>query len=808
MLACRVDGVTPPPAGGASHTGVDGGSGNGVCPGPVDADADGWHAASSGGHDCDDDNDRIDGCFDGEEACTEPVEEQCNGTDDDCDGAVDDPFLVHKAGGATAVAVGGLFADGEPALVVGEEGVGGADGSVALYRMNGNFVVRIAGNGQSSSFGTQLATGRDITGDGVHDLVVAAPYATTDDGPNNGVVFVFAGPIDQNVDLSDSIGWFLGGELDGQPGSQLALSPDMNGDGLGELVVGNYRHTLIFSGAPGKDARIADAAGVVEVNTGGGAWHYASGPDQDGDGRPELLFGMSTYSGGAGVVGEVRSENLSRVVTLSSSASWPGLGAGLANVGGTVWALSGSTPVRIDTMTGLDAEGSRIQNGGDVDGDGVEDLLVGGETHFSVPELGLDLLPGTLQGDRSLSGATDVDGDGRADPRVRVGDAAAIFASEELFSRCDMDGDGLGEVAGDCDDDDPERTPGKLEVCNGVDDDCDDVVDGHVQQSLALAEGLGLRSVVLLGDDSVALLDDEGQLIGGGDWAGTAVSGLSAVAYGGSLAGGDTVVLLGRHTDADTFLSPGDSGPAVSLDGVSIRDGVGLARSGEAGTIGDFDGDGLDELLVEAVDPVSHLSVVLFEGPVTESSNLDDAPWRIDVPDGWGEVAIGLLSGPGSADVTADGRGDVILGSGTAFYGQGRTIVLSALEPGVWEAEGEATLTVYGEPAEALGTSVAVGGDVDGDGVGDALLGTAYGARLLAGGECPSLAPGSDAPSGQLALVDLDEDGRFESFSVGEGQVWWGGEAWREASAIWSANAYGVVAGGDEGVWWTGATCD
>lgn len=49
MLGCRVEGVTPPPAGGASHTGIEGGNGSGACPGAVDADADGWHAASSGG---------------------------------------------------------------------------------------------------------------------------------------------------------------------------------------------------------------------------------------------------------------------------------------------------------------------------------------------------------------------------------------------------------------------------------------------------------------------------------------------------------------------------------------------------------------------------------------------------------------------------------------------------------------------------------------------------------------------------------------------------------------------------------------
>lgn len=808
MLGCRVEGVTPPPAGGASHTGVEGGNGSGTCAGAVDADADGWHAASSGGHDCDDDNDRIDGCFDEEESCIEPVAEVCNGVDDDCDGVVDDPFLVFESPGASVTAVGALFDGGEPALVVGEAGVAGADGSVALYRMNGNLVVRIAGTGQSSTFGTQIATGRDLTGDGVDDLVVAAPYATTADGPNNGVVYVFSGPIDQNTDLNDASGWFLGGELDGQPGQQLALAPDLSGDGLAELIVGNYRHTVIFSGAPPRGARIANAEAVIEVNTGGGAWQYTTGPDQDGDGRQELLLGMSTYNGGAGVVAEVRSKDLSRVASLTSSASWPGLGAGLATVEGVVWALSGTTPVRLDTLAGLAASGNRLQNGGDLDGDGADDLLVGDDTSFSVPGLGIEALPGTLQGDRSMAGATDVDDDGQSDPRVLVGDAAAVVSGAGIFVRCDGDGDGVGEAAGDCDDADSARTPGALETCNGIDDDCDDVPDGSVQVAFPWPNGTAAAAVVLLGAEDAAVLGTDGSVAGVGGWAGTEVPGLTAIGYGGGVAGAGTVVLLGRQAASDVVIPLGADGAAADIAQAAILDGVGLARSGRMGTIGDFDGDGIDELAVQAVDPVSHLSVVLLDGPVPEVVTLDDASWQVDAPDGWGELAIGLLAGPGSADVTGDGRGDLLLGSGTAYYGQGRVLVLSGLAPGTVEAEGGAILALYGEPGEAMGTSLAVGGDVDGDSLSDALIGTAYGVRLLSGGDCPVLAPGWSAPAGGLSMVDLDGNGRFEPLSVGDGIVWWQGESWRSGSAIWSAGPYGAVVAGESAAWWTGERCD
>jgi hypothetical protein len=52
-----------------------------------------------------------------------------------------------------------------------------------------------------------------------------------------------------------------------------------------------------------------------------------------------------------------------------------------------------------------------------------------------------------------------------------------------LFNVCgtpDADGDGYSACAGDCNDASPAVHPGALEVCNGVDDDCNSVVDDAV----------------------------------------------------------------------------------------------------------------------------------------------------------------------------------------------------------------------------------------------------------------------------------------------------------------------------------------
>src|SRR5262249_5623766 len=57
----------------------------------------------------------------------------------------------------------------------------------------------------------------------------------------------------------------------------------------------------------------------------------------------------------------------------------------------------------------------------------------------------------------------------------------------------DNDGDGFSECAGDCNDANAAIHPGAAEVCDGVDNDCDGIVDG---QAAAPGQVPGLRLTV------------------------------------------------------------------------------------------------------------------------------------------------------------------------------------------------------------------------------------------------------------------------------------------------------------------------
>ncbi len=62
---------------------------------------------------------------------------------------------------------------------------------------------------------------------------------------------------------------------------------------------------------------------------------------------------------------------------------------------------------------------------------------------------------------------------------VDEGQYASVL-SDGLFNACgtaDADGDGYSVCAGDCNDADPSVHPGAVELCNGIDDDCNSVID-------------------------------------------------------------------------------------------------------------------------------------------------------------------------------------------------------------------------------------------------------------------------------------------------------------------------------------------
>ncbi len=360
-------------------------------------------------------------------------------------------------------------------------------------------------------------------------------------------------------------------------------------------------------------------------------------------------------------------------------------------------------------------------------------------------------------------------GDSRGDSAESgVGDTDT-GACEELLWYRDGDGDGWGyehhsasacepptgfaPQAGDCDDGDAAVYPGAFDWRDGVDGDCDGVVDiiglDDVQARL-LGELDGDQvgvSVALVGDIDGDGLQD--LAAGGHAWPAGAERG---VAY-----------LVSGPVTGDASLATA----TASITGEWAGDRAGHPVTGA----GDVDGDGFDDLLVAASQDASVAAgagaAFLLLGPVSGTVRVVDAAhvWLGEDP---GDHAAGGLSG--GADLTGDGALDVVIGAFDHASAAGAVYLVTPASGGVGSL-GDALVILEGEaPGDGAGREAAAVGDTDGDGLDDLLIGARGhdGAAPEAGSAYLFFGP--VLASGDLGLADgllLGESGGDQAgFSV------------------------------------------
>lgn len=301
------------------------------------------------------------------------------------------------------------------------------------------------------------------------------------------------------------------------------------------------------------------------------------------------------------------------------------------------------------------------------------------------------------------------------------GDRGSPGGTNNLCANVDHDFDGYSQTTGDCNDSDASISPGQAEIWDGVDNDCDGLADVlTTDQATGYAEGdapnqaLSWSSSLSTGDiDGDGLVD---VLVG------TQAYG-SAGSYGAvwAIAGAD---LVGASDSAD------DLAFAVFESSYVYEFTVQMGQ-----VQGDVDGDGTDDLFLVGSDyyasstTSAHAALLHYGGAFSGSYDDGDADVRFSGSQGSWQVvrahSSSDIDGDGLADVAFSDPQNYTTSTTTYIYSNGRVAAFlgAGLAGGDEPAFEDADIFVTGAENQDLLGSALGGGDLDGDGYDELIVG-------------------------------------------------------------------------------------
>ena len=310
--------------------------------------------------------------------------------------------------------------------------------------------------------GQDVAAAGDFNGDGLDDLIIGA-YAADPNGASSGQSYVVFGTYEalpaalELSDLDGTNGFALNGaNIVERSGRSVAGVGDVNGDGIDDVVIGAFnappngaasgRAYVVFGRAEGFPA-------AVELGDLDGLDGFAVNGAAPGDHL------------GAGVAGagDLNGDLLADVVIGASDADPNGAESGAAYV--IFGTAAGFAPVRevtnLDGSDGFAVLGTAPGDfaglcvaGGDVNGDGLSDLILGarGADASGADSGAAYVIFGTRRG---FPAAIDLSALDPGDGVIIAGPAPGAAAGFCVASAGDVNGDGVGDILVGC----PEASP-------------------------------------------------------------------------------------------------------------------------------------------------------------------------------------------------------------------------------------------------------------------------------------------------------------------------------------------------------------
>ncbi|RNC83371.1 MAG: T9SS C-terminal target domain-containing protein [Balneola sp.] len=255
---------------------------------------------------------------------------------------------------------------------------------VGLSSLDGSNGFTLNGIDANDQSGKAVASG-DINGDGIDDVIIAAPYADPN-GNSSGETYVVFGQssfsgssLIELSTLDGSNGFTLNGIDEGDESGKAVAIGDINGDGIKDMIIGAHQadppngtssgETYVVFGQTSFDSSIdlssldgSNGFTLNGIDAGDDAGIGVASADINGDGIGDVIIGaVFADPNGNSRAGETYVV-FGQSTTFSSSFE--------------LSSLDGSTGFTLNGIDANDQSGKAVASG-DINGDGIDDVIIG-----------------------------------------------------------------------------------------------------------------------------------------------------------------------------------------------------------------------------------------------------------------------------------------------------------------------------------------------------------------------------------------------------------------------------------------------